>query len=89
MEKVKSRKSIRLSCADYSKSGRYFLTICTLNRRCTLSRINVGTGVPDGPLVELLPYGKTAEKYINQLNEFYDDMQVEHYVIMPNHIDYL
>ena len=53
-----------------------------------LSRI-VGTGVPDGPLVELTQYGKTANKYINQLNEFYNDISIESYVIMPNHIHIL
>ncbi len=50
-----------------------------------LSKI-VGTGVLDGPCVELLPYGRIAEKYINQLNDFYNDIFVKGYVIMPNHI---
>ena len=50
----------------------------------------VGTGVPDGPIsVELLPYGKIAEKYIQQLNDFYDNISIERYVIMPNHIHIL
>ena len=61
------------------------LTICTKERRCILSRI-VGTGVPDGPKIELTKYGKIAEKYINQLSNFYNDLSVESYVIMPNHI---
>ncbi|MGM9664934.1 MAG: transposase [Eubacteriales bacterium] len=46
----------------------------------------VGTGVPDGPLVELSQYGKIADKYINQLGNFYEYLSVERYVIMPNHI---
>ena len=50
-----------------------------------LSRV-VGTGVLDGPLVELSPYGKIADKYINQLNDFYTNISVDSYVIMPNHI---
>ena len=58
MEEKKLRKKMRLKGADYSKPGAYFITICTKERRCVLSRI-VGTGVPDGPIsVELLPYGK-------------------------------
>ena len=36
--------------------------------------------------VELSSYGKTVEKYINQLNDFYDNVAVDAYVIMPNHI---
>ena len=46
--KVKNRKTMRLYGADYDREGIFFLTICTKNRKCILSRI-VGTGVPDGP----------------------------------------
>ena len=44
---------------------------------------------PDGPHIELTKYGRIAEKYIYQLNDFYDDLSVESYVIMPNHIHIL
>ena len=64
---------------DYSSNGNYFVTICTHNRIKTLSTI-----VNDG--VVLTKFGEIAEKYINQLNEFYDDRKVDRYVIMPNHI---
>ena len=47
----------------------------------------VGGDVLDAPtIVELLPYGEIADKYINQLNAFYDYIKVNKYVIMPNHI---
>ena len=36
--------------------------------------------------MELLPYGRVADKHINQLNSFYDNVTVDSYVIMPNHI---
>ena len=55
----------------------------------------VGTGVPDGPqeskgiFVELTEYGKIADKYINQLNDFYENISVDDYVIMPDHIHLL
>ena len=71
--------------ADYNSNCVIFLTICTKERRCLLSRI-VGTDVPDGPQTELTKYGQIADKYINQLNCFYSKPSVEHYVIMPNHI---
>ncbi len=32
------RKHPRLDCFDYSSNGAYFVTICTQNRRCILSR---------------------------------------------------
>ena len=88
MEEYANRKTPRLQGFDYNSAGAYFITICTQNRRCSLSRI-VGTGVPDCPQVELTRYGEIAEKYINQLNDFYDHISVENYVIMPNHIHIL
>ena len=84
-KKLPERIGTRLQSADYNHTGAYFLTICTQNRRCMLSHI-VGTGVLDGPLVELSPCGKIADKYINQLNDFYTNISVDSYVIMPNHI---
>ena len=85
MENFKNRKTTRLNGADYNRNAVVFLTICTKERQCILSRI-VGTGVPDGPKIELTKYGQIADKYIRQLNDFYDDLSVESYVIMPNHI---
>ena len=94
MEELKKRKTPRHHSFDYNSAGVYFITICTQDRRCILSRIVVGTGVPDCPSkdviacpqLELSTYGKIADKYIKQLNEFYHHLSVEHYVIMPNHI---
>jgi len=85
MEKLKNRKNTRLKGADYNRNQAVFLTICTKERQCLLSKI-VGTGVPDGPQIELTKYGRIADKYIIQLNDFYEDLSVESYVIMPNHI---
>ena len=85
MDELKKRKNTRLKGADYNRNQAVFLTICTKERKCILSRV-VGTGVLDGPQIELTKYGRIAEKYIDQLNDFYDDLSVESYVIMPNHI---
>ena len=85
-KELPQRKSTRLKNFDYSSAGTYFITICTQNRRQILSRI-VGGDVLDAPKnIELLPYGKIADKCINQLNDFYDDIKTDRYVIMPNHI---
>ena len=80
------RKRNRLENYDYNENGAYFVTICTENRRKILSKI-VGVDVPGDPKnVELFPYGIIADKYINQMNEFYENISVDQYVIMPNHI---
>ena len=84
-DELPKRKHPRLDNYDYSLPGGYFITICTQNRKCVLSQI-VGTGVPDCPCVKLTKYGQIADKYINQLNDFYDNISIENYVIMPNHI---
>ena len=88
MKELKQRKTPRLQGFDYNKVGAYFITICTNDRRCILSHI-VGTGVLDCPKLELTRYGTIADKYINQLNDFYDYISVDDYVIMPNHIHIL
>lgn len=60
-------------------------------KRAEIMKINVGTGVPDDPqiCVKLTEYGRIADKYINRLNNFYDNLSVDNYVIMPNHIHIL
>ena len=85
---LSKRKHIRLKDFDYNSAGAYFITICTESRRCILSHV-VGTGVLDGPHVELTQNGKVAEKYIKQLNDFYNNISIESYVVMPNHIHVL
>ncbi len=83
------RKPTRLKNFDYSTVGAYFITICTEHRREILSRI-VGVDVLGDPVsVELLPHGTVADKYINPFNEYYDNIHVDEYVIMPNHIHLL
>ena len=98
--KLPDRKPTRLKNFDYSTNGAYFITICTLDRRRILSSI-VGGDVLDAPeplrgdvldapcTINLLPYGIIADKYINQLNDFYENIEIDSYVIMPNHIHIL
>lgn len=88
----KKRTSNRIPGFDYSAEGAYFLTICTLNRKELLSKIRVGTGLPDcpgTPEILLTKYGIIAEKYIKQLNTFYQHISIDKYVIMPDHIHLL
>ncbi len=88
MKNLPQRKTMRLSCFYYNTSCAVFLTMCTENRRSILSRV-VGTGVLDGPRVELTEYGEIADEYIRQMSNFYTHLTVENYVIMPNHIHLL
>ena len=85
-KELPKRKPTRLKNFDYSTPGAYFVTVCTDQRRQILSRI-VGVDVLGDPQnVELLPHGMVADKYIKQMNGFYENITVDQYVIMPNHI---
>ena len=86
MENLPERKINRLKSWDYSRKGCYFITICIRDRKCILSTICVRGGVPDAPVVELTKYGYIVDGQIKTMNEIYKNINVQHYVIMPNHI---
>ena len=81
------RKHPRLKEYDYSTPGVYFVTICTQNRRCILSRV-VGRGLAPAA-IELTDYGKIAEQELLSLERRYSFLKVHAYAIMPNHIHIL
>ena len=85
------RKKSRLDCIDYSEFGSYFITICTEERRKILSEISTGADSPDNPaaICHLLNYGTIVEKWIEEMNRHYDDISVDSYVIMPDHVHLL
>ena len=85
-KELPKRKPTRLQEFDYNTTGAYFITICTDQRRQILFHI-VGVDVLGDPQnVELLPHGMVADKYIKQMNGFYQNITVDQYAIMPNHI---
>ena len=68
----------------YDNAGAYFLTICTKDKRCLLSRI-VGDGALDVPQPRLTNIGKILEKHLLSADKM-NRISVGHYVIMPNHL---
>ncbi len=84
-KELPQRKPARLKNFDYNTTGAYFITLCTGGRQQILSRI-VGVDVLGDPKNVQLPYGMIADKYIKQMNGFYENIAVDQYVIMPNHI---
>lgn len=80
------RKNIRLNDYNYSSNGAYFITICTKNKENLLWK-NVGANCVR-PL-EQLPLSKIGiviENEIYKLNTVYENIKVDKYQIMPNHI---
>ena len=79
------RKDVRLKNHDYSASGGYFLTICTLERRNYFWE-NVGATIGRPQDVILSQYGHIVNEAINNIPLIYPALYVDCYVIMPDHI---
>ena len=79
------RKQNRLKDYDYSDGGYYFVTICTDHKQKLLCNI-VGCGVLDAPKTELSATGKVVDAQLNTMKNFYKEIGIVKYVIMPNHI---
>ncbi len=63
---------------DYSKEGLYFITICTQNKECLFGEII------DGKMI-LNIAGEMIGKIYNELPNYFENIQINEYVIMPNH----
>ncbi len=83
------RKHPRLKNYDYSQNGCYFVTICVKDKKHLLGTVNVGRDAYIPPQTSLSQIGRVAEKYILNIEKVYENIKVENYVIMPNHIHLL
>lgn len=79
------RKPTRLKGYDYSTPGMYFITVCVKDRKQLLGKI-VGCGNFDAPQMILSKYGQILEKYIRLMNDKYSYININKYVVMPNHL---
>lgn len=81
------RKDIRLKDHDYSQNGTYFITVCVKDRHNLLWKSNVGAtfGRPH-KLTPLSDIGKIIDSEIDKIRSVYDNVLIDKYVIMPNHI---
>ena len=78
------RKDIRLKNFDYSSPNSFFITICTQNRQCLFGTIRNGElqgadGRPD----------LMVEEWILKLEQKYPNLQIDTYVVMPDHVHIL
>ena len=73
------RRSVRLRDYDYSTPGAYFVTICTIKRRCVL-----GT-VADGDFLASR-FGRVVDQCWRALVDHYPTIELDSFVIMPNHV---
>ena len=90
-----ARKKNRLDSYDYSQPGAYFVTVCTRGREKLLwEPAAVGAAISRPPDEHRLPcalsgYGRIVDQAICNLPEHYPHIQVDQYVVMPNHIHLL
>ena len=78
------RKNMRLPGYDYSGAGGYFITVCTNNRTCILSRVHGGSERERASL-ELTELGRIAQNALDELAGKYG-IRIAACAIMPNHI---
>jgi REP element-mobilizing transposase RayT len=79
VKKRYKRRSIRLPDYVYSRSGAYFITICTYNKELILGEIVDGK-------IQLSEIGITVKEYLEEIPNHIENVFIDEYVIMPNHI---
>jgi REP element-mobilizing transposase RayT len=77
--KFPQRKSIRLKDYDYSQQGMYFITICTYDKKQLFGRIKKEKMI-------LNKYGYIAKTEIRNTILIRNNLHINSYIIMPNHI---
>jgi len=73
------RRSIRLRDYDYSSAGAYFVTICAGQRECLFGEVV-------GGVMRLNACGLTVTTIWDSLPQRYPGLDVDAFVIMPNHL---
>ncbi|MCC6475851.1 transposase [bacterium] len=79
MNDYPERKSTRWKGFDYGQRGAYFVTMCVEGRRAILSEVFEKQ-------VRLLPAGKIVCKAWKAMPEYYPELQIDEFVVMPDHV---
>jgi len=70
-----NRKLPRLAKYNYANDGYYFVTICTHNKTNLFGKINIINEI-----------GKIAKIELENISMHFENVKIDKYVIMPNHI---
>jgi putative transposase len=76
--RIHHRRSIRLKGYDYSQKGLYFITLCVKDRECLFGEIIKGE-------MMLNDAGAMVEKWFNELENKFPDINCLEHIVMPNH----
>lgn len=85
MNDYPTRKKLRIEDYDYTSAGAYFITVCTAKRE-NLFWFDVGADSIRPSCVSLSEIGALVEKAVLQIPEHYENISVDKYCIMPDHI---
>jgi len=78
----------RLKGHNYSSIGMYFITICVNTRKKILSEISINVETPLAGVsqIKLTETGKIVEEEWLGLSEYFNNIELDEYIIMPNHV---
>ena len=76
---VYKRRTIRLKEYDYTQAGMYFVTVCVQDKKCLFGDVENGEML-------LNEAGRMIDKWWQKLPDKYDEITIDEYCIMPNHI---
>ncbi len=76
---MRERKSARLRDYDYSKSGYYFVTICSKNREDWFGKVENGE-------MHLNRYGGIAEECWAEIPKHFQNVETDEFSVMLNHV---
>ncbi len=79
LKNLHHRLCLRLKGYDYSQAGVYFVTICVHNKACLLGNIVEGEMI-------LSEHGEIVKECWNDLPNHYDSIELDEYIVMPNHV---
>jgi putative transposase len=76
---IHHRRSIRLREYDYSQQGGYFITICAKSKECIFGQIVNGE-------MRFNEAGYMVKKTWNNLSSRYSSIEIDEFIVMPNHM---
>jgi putative transposase len=72
------REAKRLTGYDYRQGGMYFITASTHMKICRFGEV-------EDCRMKLSPMGSILQHSLISIADWFDDVEVDHYVVMPNH----
>jgi putative transposase len=72
-------ESARLQGWNYGTPGWYFVTMCVRNHACSFGEIT-------NSIVQLSPAGRIAKLELLNLPGLYQDVSIDRFIVMPNHV---